>query len=436
MKATLEDVSSVKKRLMIEIEAEEIDKKVNKAYSKFGKTAKIKGFRPGKAPRKILENYFGDQVLEDVTNSIIKETLPKAMEETNTFPLNMPVVENELLKVGQSYKYSALMEVRPAFEIKDYLGIEVEKEECVVTEEDVERQLEEIRTAHGNLRSIEEDRGIKEGDYAIIDYEGFDGDTAIEDIKSQNYSLKIGNKQFYPGLEEALIGFKKGDSTEIKLDFEDDYFHSKLAGKSVNFRVSVTDIKEAELPELNDEFAKGLGGDFADLEGLKKKIREGLTKQKEEKIDHDLKNSLMEKISADVEFELPESLVEAEISSSVENIRQNITQAGSSLEKAGLDEAKLREEIKPTAEQRVKGMLILGEIAKQNSLITDENDINERFEEMSKDVGHDPGIMRRYYEANNLMDALRHTLLREKTLNYLVENAKMISPDADKVDDK
>ena len=205
MKTVLEDISSVKKKVMIEIEAEDVDKRVDDAYKRFGKKAKIRGFRPGKAPRKILERYFGDQVLEDVTNSLIKETLPKALEEAKAFPVNMPIVENDTLIIGKNYKYSAVMEVRPQFELKDYLGIEVEKEEFSVTDEDVDRQIEEIRALRGNLVPVQEERGIREGDYVIIDYEGFDSEGPIEGVKSQNFSLKIGSKR----LKRPLLDLKR-----------------------------------------------------------------------------------------------------------------------------------------------------------------------------------------------------------------------------------
>jgi trigger factor len=433
MKTNIEDISSVKKKLMIEIEAEEIDKRVNEAYKKFGKVAKIKGFRPGKAPKKILENYFGNDVLEDVTKSIIEETLLEAMEEHKTYPLNMPVIENEILKTGQNYKYSALFEVRPEFELKDYLGIEVEKGKCVVNTEDVDRQLEQIREARGKLRPVEEARGIKEGDVVIIDYEGFDGDKAIEGVKAENYPVKIGDKQFFPGAEEALIGSKKNDNINITIDFKDDYFHSGLAGKRVDFKVKVTDIKEIVLPELDDEFAKTLGGDFDGLEKLREKIKEDLVATEVKRIENELRERLLGKISEGVDFELPGSLVEHEIISAFENIKQNLSRSGSSLEKSGLDEEKLKGEIRPGAEKRVKGMLILGEIAHQNNLTVEDADLEENFKEMSKGMGVDQETMRKYYEAHNLMDGLRQILLKEKTLKYLVENAKVTEIPADKI---
>jgi trigger factor len=433
MKTNIEDISSVKKRLNIEIEAEEIDKKVDAAYKKYGKIAKIKGFRPGKVPRKILENYYGNQVLEDVKKSLIEDTLFEAMEEHKAFPLNMPIIENEILKVGENYKYSAKFEVRPQFELKDYLGIEVEKETCVVDSEDVDRQMEQIREAQGRLCPVEEARGIKEGDIAVIDYEGFEGDKAVEGIKAENYPVKIGDKQFFPGAEEALIGSIKGDKVNITIDFKGDYFHRGLAGRKVNLKMDVNDIKEVQLPELNDEFAKSLGGGFENLDKLREKIKEDLIAIEGKRIDDRLRERLLGKISDGVDFELPDSLVESEIISALENIKQNLTRSGSSLEKSGLDEEKLKGEIRPAAEKRVKGMLILADIAHQNKLTVEEVDLIENFKRISEEMGVDPDAIRKYYESHNLMDNIRQGILKEKTLKYLVENAKIKDVTADKI---
>lgn len=436
MKATREDISSVKKRLVIEIEADEVDRRVRNEFKQVGKKAKIKGFRPGKAPLKILERYFGDQVREDVTGSLIRETLPEAMEETNTVPLNMPVIENEILKTGQKYTYSAILEVKPEFELKDYLGMEVQKENVAVTNEDVDRQLEEIRSASGKLKTMDKDRGIQEGDYAVIDYAGFDGETPIEGIHSTNFSLHVGGKKFYPGFEDALIGLKKGDSAEIELDFDDDYFHSALAGKHVRFEVDIKEIKEIELPELNDDFAGSLGDDFSSLDELRNKVKQELIRREEKRVENELRERILKRISNSVEFELPETLVESEINSTIEHIGQNLIRAGSSMEKSGLDQGKLREEVRPGAESRVKGMIILGHAASQNNLNVDEADISKGFEEMSQGTGHDPREIRSYYEANNLMDAYRQTLLKEKTLNFLVENAILKKVNSSEINDK
>lgn len=433
MKASLEDVSPVKKKLMVEVEAEEVNKKVNEAYSKLGKRAKIPGFRPGKIPRRVLESYFGSQVLEEVTRSLVNETLAEAVQETNTIPLSMPFVENETLKVGQDFKYSVVLEVKPEFELKDYMGLEVEKEITTVTDEDVDKQLEEIRKTGGKLTSTEEDRGIKEDDYAVIEYEGFEDEKALEGIKSHNFLLRIGSAEFHPDFETGLIGLKKEDEAEVKVDFGDDYRNVKLAGKTVNFKVKVIDIKEMQLPELNDDFVQNLGADFNNLDELKKRIREDLVARGENRVDRELKMRLLKKISDPLDFELPDSLVESELNFALENIRQNLLRAGSSVEKAGLREEKLREDLRPSSEKRVKDMLVLGEIAREDKLTINEEELSEGFKEMALKMGQEPDVLRQYYEANNLVDSFKQQLLEEKALNYLVKGAKVTEVEADKI---
>lgn len=435
MKTTIDDLSPVKKKIMVEIEAEEVEKKVNKAYTDYGRSAKIKGFRPGKVPRRIIENYFGRQVLQDVTDSLIKETLPKALEETKIFPLNIPVIENEILKRGKNYRYSAIMEIRPEFELNEYKDIEVEKEVCSVTDKDVDKELEGIREANAKLNDIPEERGIQEGDYVTIDYEGFDDAGPINGIKGQNFSLIIGKKRFYPGIEEALIGSKKGDTPTVAVDFDNSYYHEGLAGKRVTFKIRVIDIKEIELPALDDGFIGQLAGDIKGLDELRVKIKESLLSREQKRIDKELKERLLAKISDGVDFELPESLVKAEIESGIDSVKQNLKRAGSDFEKSGLNETKLREEIRPISENKVKGILILGEIAKRNNLTVNEQDVMEGFKEMSKNTGHTPEALYKYYEANNIMESFRQTLLKEKTLNYLVENARVTEKDAHTIQD-
>ena len=433
MKTRLEEISPVKKKLEIEIEAGEVDKRIDEAYRELRKGVRLPGFRPGKVPRKILERRFGSQVIDDVTRRLVSETLPKAVEQTNTIPLSMPVIENEILKLGQNFKYSALMEVRPEFELKDYMGLEVEKERFSVSDEDVEAQLEEIRKTHGRLSSIETERGIKEGDFSVIEYEGFENGKALEGIKNSNFLINVGSHDFHSDFEKALIGLKKGEMSEFDVDFGEDYSQPKLAGRSVRFKVKVIDIKEMSLPELNDEFAKNLGADFKDLNDLKDKIRETLIEREGKRVDRELKMRLMKKVTDSVDFELPESLVDSELNGAIENIRQNFLRSGSSMEQAGLDKEKLKNDLKPASEKRVKDMLVLAEIARSNDLDITEAELSGGFEELALKTGQDAEALRQYYEANNLRESFRQQLLEEKTLNYLVKGANIIEVEADKI---
>ncbi|MFH1487975.1 MAG: trigger factor, partial [Pseudomonadota bacterium] len=399
MKTDLEELSPVKRKIRVEIDSEEVDKKLKESYRILGKRAKIPGFRQGKIPRKILENYFGNQVLEDVAKDLVKDTLPQAVEEAGIIPITMPMVENETLKEGGNFKYSALMEIKPQFALKDYKGIEVEKEICHVSDEDAARHLEEIRKGSGNMVPLEEDRGIQNDDFAVIDYDGFEGDQPLDGIKSENFLLKVGSNDFHPDLEKGLLGLKKGDRTEARVVFEEEHPHKKLAGKTVDFKIHVSDIKVMELPELDDEFAKGLGADFKDLNDLRDKIKEDLVKREEMRIDRDLKRRLMEKLSETVDFELPESLVKTELDYAVQSVRQNLSRSGTTIEKAGIDLSKLKEEFKPASEKRVKNMLILGEVARENDLTIEEAELMEGFSESAQNIGQEPDVLRKYYEA-------------------------------------
>ncbi|MBK5100081.1 MAG: trigger factor [Desulfobacteraceae bacterium] len=426
MKTRLEEISAVKKKLSIEIESQEVDRKLNEAYREVGKKAGIPGFRPGKVPRKVLERYFGKQVVDDVMTNLVNETFPRAIEEVEAFPLGVPLLEKGSLKQGQDFKYTALMEVRPQFELKDYLGLEAEKERCSVTEEDAQNRLEEIRKAHGKLTAIEQDRPIKKDDYVVLEYEGFEEGQPLEGIKSTNFLLKVGSHDFHPAFEDSLIGLNKDDQKEIEADFEESYYHSRLAGKKVDFKVKIIDIKEMVLPELNDEFVLNLGADFKGLDELKNKVREALTAEEEKRIDRELKQRLSQKISESVDLELPEGVVESEINYAVENVKQNLIRGGSSLEKTGLTQEKLREDFRPGSEKRVKEMFILGEIAKREKITVDDEDLEKGFRELALSMGQSPEALREYYEARNLVDTLRNKLLEEKTLNYLVEHANII----------
>jgi trigger factor len=364
--------------------------------------------------------------MEDVARKLINETFFKAVEEINIVPLNIPVFENSILKAGQNFRYSAVMEVRPEFDINNYIGLEVEKEICSVSDEDVDKQLEEIRKSRGTLTSITEDRGIKEDDYAVIEYRGFEDDKPIEGVKGSNFLIQVGSHSFHKDFEKALIGLQKGDGSEVKVDFEETHSQPKLAGKSIRFEIKVEDIKEMILPDLDDGFAKDLGADFESLDELKRKIKENLQSQEEGRIDRELKGRLMDRISEGVDIELPESLVESEVDNGIGRIKQSLVRSGSTLEKVGLDEGKLREDLVPTSKKRVKEILILEEIARKEDLTIDEEELSKGFEEMSMNIGQQPEIIRKYYEANNLLESFRVKLLEEKTLNYLVENAKII----------
>jgi trigger factor len=435
MKASVEQITAVKKRLTVEVEAEEVNRKIDEAYRELKKRAKVAGFRPGKAPRNILQRFYGEQVTQEVKRGLMSETLPQAFEETRIFPVAMPLIENESLKEGEGYKYVALMEVRPEFELKDYVGLEVDREIVSVTDEAVNSQIEEIRRVNSRLKPLDEDRGVRNDDCAILEYEAFEGDRPIEGMKAQNFLVRVGSGQFSPEFEKGLLGLKAGESADIEVDFGPDHGNAKLAGKKVLFKVKVTDVKLMEVPELNDEFAKNLGAEFSDLEALRIRIKEDIKTRDEKRVERELKKRLLDKIGEKVTFDLPESLVESEMKYAVETVKQNLLRMGSSFEKSGLTEEKVRQDFRAASEKRVKDLLILGEIARQNDLSLTELEVDEGFVDLAKGIGQDPKVVRQYYEAKGLLEGFRDRLLEEKTLNYLVKGAKIRDVEAARIKD-
>lgn len=426
MKTSLEDISSVRKKLLVEVEAQVVDKKFDEAYKALGKKARIPGFRPGKVPKTILKNYFAKQVVEDVANYLINDTLPKAIEESNLYPLGLPSLEKESIpKQGQNFKYVALMEVEPKFELKDYLGIELKRETYTVSEEDIQNRLRQIQTANAKLVSFDGDKAVETDDYVVLDYEAFEGGRPMEGIRAENFLLKVGSNSLHPKVEEALIGLGKGEEREIEVVFDSEYYHPRLTGKTVNFKVRIADIKMMELPELDDDFASKLDAGFNTFEDLRSKVIETLIAEQEKNTNKELKQKLLESISDGIDFELPETLVQAEIEYAMENLRQNLSRSGSTFEKTGLSEEKLRSDFRPASEKRVKEMLILAGIAREREVTVDEDDLDSSFKDIASRIGQPTETIRKYYEGRNLMGTLKQHLLEEKTLNYLVEHANV-----------
>ena len=426
MQTHVEEISQAKRRITVEIEEEKVASKYHQALLEFSKRVKIKGFRPGKIPRKIIEQYYGTQIINEVKNDIIRESFSEVIEETKLFPLSSPAIEDGVVKPGEPFSYTIDMEVRPEFELKDYMGLTVEKEIIDVSEDTVDKRLEEIREAHAQLISVDKGRGVEEGDYAVVDYTGFWNGKSLTDTTGSDYTVLVGSKQFYPEIETGIVGLKKDEEKEITVAFNADFNDKRLAGKNVVFRVKIKDIKVKDVPELNDEFARSLGDEFSSLTVLRERVREDLTLQEERRVDREVKGRLLKKIAATVDFELPQSLVQREIERSITSIKQSIGRSGSQLESAGFSEEKMRDELRPVAERRVKEDFVLAKIADMEHITLEEHETRDGFQSLAAQTGKDQAALERFYETNNLMDSFKDQLLTEKTLNHLLQGANII----------
>ena len=424
MNVNVEEISSIKKKVSIEIPGDEVTKEVESFYKDLGKKAKIKGFRPGKVPRNILERYFKDYVKAELVQKLIGESYPKALTETNLEPVSPPVIDPGEFNEGKSFQYSAVIEVKPDIKLEGYTGLKIEGKKEELKDEEVEERLKSLRNLHANLKTVSEDRPIQTGDYVIVDYEGSVEGKPLEGAKAIDFTVEVGSGHFIPTFEEKLIGLKPGEEREIEVSFPEDYGYQKWAGKTILFHVKIKEIKEKILPVLDDEFAKDLG-DYSSLEELKTKLRGEIEKEKELALERQLKDQVVDQLLEANPFEVPESLVEEQAKALFSDLKLRLAAQGVDLKNLGVTEEKLQGDYKAMAQKQVKTFLILEKIASQEGIAVTDEEADERLKEMAERMHQKFDVVKRYYEKNGLLPEVKAGILRDKTLHFLLEKANV-----------
>ncbi len=424
MKASVEEISSIKKKVSIEIPEDQVTQEVESFYKDLGKKAKIKGFRPGKVPRDILERYFKDYIKTEVIQKLIQDTYPQALSEANLQPVSPPVVDPGEFENGKPFQYSAVIEVKPDIKLEGYTGLKIEGKKEEVKDEEVGERLKALQNLHANLKAISEARPIQAGDYVIIDYEASMDGKPLEGGKAIDFTVEVGSGQFIPALEEKLIGLKSEEEKEIEVSFPEDYGYKKWAGKTISFHVKIKEIKEKILPPLDDEFAKDLG-DYASFEELKAKLKGEIEKEKELGLERQLKDQVVDQLLEANPFEVPDSLVEEQAKAMVSDTKLRLAAQGVVLKNLSVSEEKLQEDYKVMAQKQVKTFLILEKIAGQEGIAVTDDEADDRLREMSERMHQKFDVVKRYYEKNGLLPEVKDGIIRDKTLNFLLEKANI-----------
>jgi len=424
MKASVEEISSIKKKVSIEIPEDQVTQEVESFYKDLGKKAKIKGFRPGKVPRDILERYFKDYIKAEVIQKLIQDTYPQALSEANLQPVSPPVVDPGEFENGKPFQYSAVIEVKPDIKLEGYTGLKIEGKKEEVKDEEVGERLKALQNLHANLKAISEGRPIQAGDYVIIDYEASMGGKPLEGGKAIDFTVEVGSGQFIPALEEKLIGLKPEEEKEIEVSFPEDYGYKKWAGKTISFYVKIKEIKEKILPPLDDEFAKDLG-DYASFEELKAKLKGEIEKEKELGLERQLKDQVVDQLLEANPFEVPDSLVEEQAKAMISDTKLRLAAQGVVLKNLGVSEEKLQEDYKVMAQKQVRTFLILEKIAGQEGIAVTDDEADDRLREMSERMHQKFDVVKRYYEKNGLLPEVKDGIIRDKTLNFLLEKANI-----------
>ena len=422
MKVHVEEISPIKKKLNVEVPEDHVAKEMDVFYDELKKKAKIKGFRPGKAPRSILERYFKDYTTGEVVQRLIQETFPKALSEVSCSPVAPPAFDPQQLESGKPFRYAAIVEVKPEIKIEDYAGLNLEGKKEDVRDEELEERLKSLQNLHAQLKTISEPREIRTGDYVILDYDAKMDGKPLEEGKGIDVTVEVGTGRFIPTLEEKLIGLKPEDERDVDVSFPADYAYKKWAGRTVSFHVKVKEIKEKILPSLDEEFAKDLGG-FDSLEALKAKLREDMQKAKEMGLDRHFKDQIVDQLLQKNSFEIPPSLVEDQNQALVSEAKLRLASQGMNLKDMDISEDKLREDYRAVAEKQVKTYLILEKIAGQEGISVSDEEVQGRLKEISERSHQKLEAVKRYYEKNGLIPEIQAGLLSDKTLNFLIEKS-------------
>lgn len=424
LKVEIEDLSAVKRLLKVEVPTAEVNQEVERAYRELGKRAKVKGFRPGKVPRAVLELYYRRQVEQEVSEALVRRSLAEALKERDLEPVSLSWPESPPPAVaGEDYRFSVELEVFPEFAVANYQALTLEDPGAEVTEEMVAARLEEIRQANAVLKSPAAPRGAKEGDFVILDYQGYFAGAALAEARGDNQCLELGAGKFNLDFERQLLGVTPGGEPRFSVALPPDFFNPLIAGKVVEFKVKVHEVKEKLTPELDDAFAQSLGGNFQGLPDLRAAVREDIIKIKERERQARLENQVLEKLLAAHSFEVPASLIRQEQENLLRAQFERLASHGLNL--AGLDQEKVRERVRPAAERRVRRHLLLERIAAQEGIQVDETEVEVELAQQAARSGREVALVRQFYQERGLLEGLRRQLREDKALKFILEKAQL-----------
>jgi trigger factor len=433
MQVTVEDISTVKKTLHIEIPKDEVARELNSAYNTLKKTAKIKGFRPGKVPRSVLERMFRKDVHADVSSRLIQNSFVDAIKETKLNIVGNPEVDPPELDPEKPYKFDAKIEITPEIGHIEYQGLALKRTQYKLSQAEIDAQLNMLQKNLAQHQKISEDRPVKEGDIVLIDYEGFkDGNPFAETAKTENFTLKIGAGTISKDFDDQLIGMKAGESKEFKIKFPEEYINKALANVEISFQVAMSEIREEVLPEIDDDLAKKMG-QYETLDDLKKAIADNLEQGYAKRTEQELNEQVFSTLISKTDFEAPDALVDMELEGIIEEAERSFAHRNTSMEEMGLSKEVIAEKYRDTALKQVKRHLILGKLIEQEKLTLSDEELEAGLKDMSESYGYPLEDFKKYYDENkDKLGYLKHTLLEKKAINLIIEESEIedIEPEA------
>ncbi len=412
-------------KLTFEVEAEIFEKAINRAYKKNVKKISIPGFRKGKAPKAVIEKYYGENVFyEDAINDVLPEAYDKALEESGLDAVARPEIDVEDIKRGEAVVFTALVTTRPEVKLGQYKGIEIDKIEHNVTEEDVDKDIDAVRRQNARMITIE-DRPVENGDIANINFEGFVDGEAFAGGKGDDFDLEIGSGTFIPGFEEQIIGASTGDELDVNVTFPEEYHAEQLAGKPAVFKVKVNEIKKRELPEADDDFASEVS-EFETMAEYRQSVKEKLEKTAAEKAETETENAVIDKVVENAEVDIPAAMIDMQVERQLNQFAQRLSFQGLNMDDymryTGTNMDMLKEQYRPAAEKQVRGSLVLEAVMNAEGIVADPEEVETDLVDMSKKYNMELDKLKELL-SDTEMENIKKDLAINKTITMLVNNA-------------
>jgi trigger factor len=421
MQITVQKLSPVVVQFNVEIDKARVEAEVEKAYSSVAKSAKVRGFRPGKAPRRVLSHMYGASIAKQVADKLVEETYPKAVSDQKLQPVTQPAIEKKDIVEGQPFSYTARVKVLPVIESVKYEGLEAKRTGAKVTDEEVTAELDQLRDAHATLEEPSKPRGAAKGDAAIIDFEVEVEGQKVSDAGTNDFQVALGRGTLFPAIEEGLIGMKPGEKKDLEVPMPAQHPHKKLRGKTALFHVTLKGLKERVLPNADDEFAKDLG-EFDTLDALKANIRERLVKQGTEASENAVAEQLVVELVKANPIDVPPSLVQRQMRVTEQEILTRARQQGGDV--TGLGE-ELRSKVLADSELKVRAGLLMAEIAKKEAIQIGNDEIEQGLKELAEQTGKNVAKLRVEYREQSKREMLVGMILENKVLDIIQSRAKI-----------
>ncbi len=419
MTVEIVEVNSCKRNLAVEIPSDELNQEMDKIAQEYARNAKVPGFRPGKAPLSIIRQRYGSDLVKDATQKIIERCWKEALEEHKLQPLAQPIVENLNNKPGSPLKFTLSFEIRPELEVKDYKGLSVDLAPPEAPEEELTKTIESMREQHAQFAPI--DGEAQDGHYVSLTV-----DSQVEGGKSmheEDVTLVIGHPQTNTDFSENLRGARSGETRSFEISYPDDYRRKVFAGKKIRYTALIKDIKEKQLAEVNDDFAKDLG--YENLETLKNKVRDDLVTQAKQNAEKKARETLLDSIVQRHTLDVPECMVQDELESHVQRVANSLAYQGIDINQTSIDWKKVFDEERPRAEQSVRRSLILDAIARQEGIEVSDQEIDAELQKIVEGTKKSAAALRAQLEKEERIHSYREHLREDKALDFIYRNANI-----------